>query len=904
MRKRTIFMLCVSLLAACFIGVSLRTSKIEIIGTCVVGENNLFYYLEGDYDLYVLNTDGEVQQHRKLPNKSGGNSLSYKNINTDNDGNIYFIVSEKNIDGEVLREWIQVYNKKGKELKKVLSTDYALKGDKIFTQHIVNDILNIFVANGNTNTLTLKQYNPKTEELKERVFEFEQMPNFSWIKYSDKNSIYYTTSQGDLFCLYNYRTKEYNKKIDLEGKGIKKSIPGNLSCDTEGNIYYYDVCTPSFVKYNEKSDTLQRLFSGEDVIYDQYSFDELCNQKMIGDKLLSYSNTYKNNENFVIIQNGNTVDKIGERKIETSKFILTVIILTAVGFGILFLIYYLAKKAFETKSILLKQIFVVVPLLALGTFVIANYIHDRYLKIIINEADFQMYSLSANISNNLDGEILKSIAIPVDLNDPYFEVLDKSADISVEKFYSFMPDAIRKDFYYAVYLFKDGATYMIYGADGDSTYHYKGLHEYYVESNTKKIEDYSSQSPDGNLSFSLVEQEGGQWRYCNNYILDSNGNKVGKVEVGIDFSKFETEVSKIFYHFTISIVVLMSVILIILVLMLKKTLHGLKKLKQGVAEIADANWNAVVDINSRDELEDIGNAFNKMTRKVKSYFDSIESLSVAYEKFVPKEMFHILQKENILDVKPGDYVIKEMNVISIATRDFYNISEEMTTEENFNFVNTIYATLAQVIRREGGLVEDYHGGGLKAVFDSPADTCLNVVLEILEKLRSYRSGSVSLNTVIQSGEIMFGVVGNKLGLDTAAASEVLNYTPILEALTFSNDIGLLITQQAYNRIANKDKYNCRYIGKIKDRKTHGSLVDLYDVIDAYSFEERQNRKMTKALFEAGVEYYVEGQLAEARKHFIDVIRMDKNDKLAQTYIFLCDKYMGKLPSSWAGYLDC
>ncbi|NLK38422.1 MAG: HAMP domain-containing protein [Epulopiscium sp.] len=904
MRKKTIIMLCFSLLVAYFIGMSLRTSKIEIIDTCVVGENNLFYYLEGGYDLYVLNMSGEIQQHKKLPDKRGDNFLSYININTDEEGNIYFIVSEKNRNGEVLREWVQVYNKRGKELKKILSTDYELQGDIIFTQQMVNDVLHIFITNDNTNTLTLKQYNPTTEEFKEMAFEFEQMPKFSWIKYSNKNSIYYTTDEGGLYCLYNYRTKVYNKEINLETKGIEKSIPGNLSSDTEGNIYYYDVCTPSFVKYNEKTDDLERIFSGDDVIYGEYSFNELCNLKMIGDKLLSYSNTYKNNENFIIVQDGNEVNKIGERCIKPIRFILLVAILTAVVFGILYGIYYLAKKAFQTKSILLKQIFAAVPLLALGTFIIANYIHDRYLKIIINEADFQMYSLSANISNNLDAEILKDMDIPVDLNDPYFEKLDKSADISVDKFYSFMPDAIRKDFYYAVYLFKDGDTYLIYSADGSSSNHFKGIHEYFIESNTKKIKDFSSESSDGNLSFSQIEQEGGQWRYCNNYILDKNGNKVGKVEVGIDFVEFETEVSKLFYHFTISIVVLMSVILIILVLMLKKTLHGLKKLKQGVAEIADANWDTVVDINSRDELEDIGNAFNKMTRKMKSYFDSIESLSVAYEKFVPKEMFHILQKGNILDVKPGDYVIKEMNVISISTRDFYSISEEMTTEENFNFVNTIYATLAQVIRREGGLVEDYHGGGLKAVFDSPADTCLNVVLEILERLRTLKNRNVGLNTVVQSGEIMFGVVGNKLGLDTAAASEVLNYTPLLESLAFSNNIGLLITQSTYNRIVNKDRYHCRYIGKIKDRKTHGRLVDLYDVIDAYPFEERQNKKMTKDLFEAGVKYYVEGQHSEARKYFIDVIRMDKNDKLAQTYIFLCDKYIDELPSSWEGYLDC
>lgn len=904
MKKNTILLLCFSFLIAFVLSYSIKTSDIQIISTSFVGDDEYFYYLEDDYDLYKLTMDGTIITHKKLPRRHKENLISYKNITVDEDGNMYLIVTEENQNKELLKQWIQVFNPKGKKQKTFLEIDYPMEQEEIFTEQFVNGNLYVFTVNRYANTLTLHRYDSLTDKTIKKEFQFEQLPQFDWIKYTDTDSIYYTTKEGDFYCLYNASTKKYNQKISFQENGIEKSIPGNLSSDGKGNVYYYDICTPSFVKYSEKVDKMARLYTGNDPITPDYTFEDLCNFKMLGENMIAFSNLLKNHENFVVVIDEDGMHKISERKLQNVWFVLIILGITFVCFGVFWLLSRILSMALQTKSILWKQILVVVPLLLFGTLLITKVIYDRYLKMAIYETDLQLYSLSVNISNNINPEELKALNVPVPLDDPIHQQLKNSADISVEKFYSFMPDAVKKSFYYEIYLCKDKDTYLIYDADESRTVHYGGIHEYYTESNRVKREEFHKESSDGNVAFFMDEQEGGKWIYCRNHILDDQGVRVGKVEVGIDFTKFKEEVNHLFYRFLLYLISLMAVILFVILFMMKKTLFGLKKLKQGVVEISNGNWDTMVDIESKDELEEIGNAFNKMTGKIKSYFQNIEALSVAYEKFVPSEMFEILHKDHILDVKLGDYVIKKMNVMSITTRNFYGMSEMMTKEENFYFVNTIYGTLAKVIRREGGFIEDYHGGGLKAIFDRETDFCLDCMLEILEKFRSDKNYPIQLNTVIQSGDIMFGIVGSKQRLNATAVSDVLNYTPILETLAYNNDIALLITDSSYQQIQNKGKYTCRYIGKIKDRKTHGHLIDLYDVVDAYPFEARQNKKLTLELFEKGVEHYVKGDLKTARKYFIDIIQLDKEDKLAQTYLFLCDKYMHNLPRTWAGYFDC
>ena len=63
-------------------------------------------------------------------------------------------------------------------------------------------------------------------------------------------------------------------------------------------------------------------------------------------------------------------------------------------------------------------------------------------------------------------------------------------------------------------------------------------------------------------------------------------------------------------------------------------------------------------------------------------------LTEAYQRFVPDQLLRNLDKDSILDVQLGDQVQKEMSIMFSDIRSFTSLSESMTPEENFKFVNS------------------------------------------------------------------------------------------------------------------------------------------------------------------------------------------------------------------------
>ena len=61
--------------------------------------------------------------------------------------------------------------------------------------------------------------------------------------------------------------------------------------------------------------------------------------------------------------------------------------------------------------------------------------------------------------------------------------------------------------------------------------------------------------------------------------------------------------------------------------------------------------------------------------------------------------------------------------------------------------------------------------------------------------------------------------------------------------------------------------------------------------------------LTNELFEKGVDLFIAGNVTEARKKFIDVIRIDANDEVAKMYLFLCDEYRNGTDKHWKGILN-
>ena len=126
-----------------------------------------------------------------------------------------------------------------------------------------------------------------------------------------------------------------------------------------------------------------------------------------------------------------------------------------------------------------------------------------------------------------------------------------------------------------------------------------------------------------------------------------------------------------------------------------------------VKQFAQKQFDARVTILTKDEIGNLGNSFNSMAQTIDTYAKHLEALLAAYGRFVPHSFLKLLKKESVIELKLGDHVQQEMTVLFSDIRSSTTLSESMTPQENFDFINAFLKRVGPVIRNHGGVIDIY-----------------------------------------------------------------------------------------------------------------------------------------------------------------------------------------------------
>ena len=97
----------------------------------------------------------------------------------------------------------------------------------------------------------------------------------------------------------------------------------------------------------------------------------------------------------------------------------------------------------------------------------------------------------------------------------------------------------------------------------------------------------------------------------------------------------------------------------------------------------------------------------------------ITDLNDGYHKFVPLEIFKILQKQEVSQIRLGDYRETVLSVMSMQINDFEHVTGHMAPMELFAFINRIYREAVPDVQSRGGVIgEYYYGGGFTAFYQN------------------------------------------------------------------------------------------------------------------------------------------------------------------------------------------
>ncbi|NEO57511.1 MAG: response regulator [Okeania sp. SIO3B5] len=299
-------------------------------------------------------------------------------------------------------------------------------------------------------------------------------------------------------------------------------------------------------------------------------------------------------------------------------------------------------------------------------------------------------------------------------------------------------------------------------------------------------------------------------------------------------------------------------------------------------------------------------AKDELLTRIKTHLQ-LSKITNAYGRFVPHEYVRLLSKENILDVNLGDRVSKKMAIFFSDIRSFTSISEKMTSQETFAFVNAYLQQVCPEIRAYKGLIIKFMGDGIMAVFPEGADDAVQSAISQLQTLQEYNQTlkamglfPMKIGIGIHWGHMMVGIVGEETRMSGDALSHNVNLTSRLEGLTKYYGVSLLISESAFKSLKNPEKYQIRFLDRASV-KGRDEPISVYEVLDGEVDSVRELKLKTQADFELAVEYYRLGDLVAAKNYFEKVLAVNCSDQTSQLYLERIEELtITGVPKNWDG----
>ncbi|MCZ0900498.1 adenylate/guanylate cyclase domain-containing protein, partial [Microcoleus sp. HI-ES] len=181
---------------------------------------------------------------------------------------------------------------------------------------------------------------------------------------------------------------------------------------------------------------------------------------------------------------------------------------------------------------------------------------------------------------------------------------------------------------------------------------------------------------------------------------------------------------------------------------------------------------------------------SKLYTEVRQNESRLAQLNKAYERFIPHQFLQFLEKSSIIDVELGDQVQLEMSVLFSDIRDFTTLSETMTPEDNFKFINSYLSRMEPVINENNGFIDKYIGDAIMALFSGEADNAVKAGIAMLHRLAEYNEycanagcAPIQIGIGINTGSLMLGTVGGPNRMDGTVISDAVNLASRVESLT-------------------------------------------------------------------------------------------------------------------------
>ncbi|MEG4860060.1 ATP-binding protein [Microcoleus sp. K1-B6] len=285
----------------------------------------------------------------------------------------------------------------------------------------------------------------------------------------------------------------------------------------------------------------------------------------------------------------------------------------------------------------------------------------------------------------------------------------------------------------------------------------------------------------------------------------------------------------------------------------------------------------------------------------------LAKLNAAYGRFVPHDFLNLLEKPSIIEVKLGEHQERNMTVLFADIRSFTALSENMTPDENFTFINTYLGRVSPAIRKNNGFIDKYIGDAVMALFPTFPEDGVRAAIDMQKEVNLYNQQReknglfpIAIGVGLHAGNLMLGTIGERERMESTVIADAVNLASRLEGLTKVYGSGILVSGAIIDRLDDPEKYKYRFVDRVMV-KGKTNAVSVFEIYETETEESIVLKQQTAEVFQEALNFYYEQKFVAAQKVFQNILQINPDDRVAMLYFKRSRKYrMYGAPEGWSG----
>ena len=259
----------------------------------------------------------------------------------------------------------------------------------------------------------------------------------------------------------------------------------------------------------------------------------------------------------------------------------------------------------------------------------------------------------------------------------------------------------------------------------------------------------------------------------------------------------------------------------------------LKKIEAAMKEVEKQNLDVRVEIISNDEIGSVTEGFNRMVNGLKES----ESIKDSFGKYVSQEI-----RDEILSGRVSlDGEMKRVTLLFSDLRNFTPFVESTHPKQVITIMNQYFSQMTEAIKENRGLVLQYVGDEIEAVFGAPVsyDDHTDMAVEaalgmrrrlilLNQNLEKQGFSPFQHGIGIHTGAVLAGNIGSKDRISYALVGDTVNLASRIGGLTKEFSCDIILSQTTYNLLTGDFSTEQLSAVKVKGKKEGVMIYKLLD----------------------------------------------------------------------------